>query len=134
MKVRLTSTRTRSRKAMTDQPPESPPASLPRWVPVLIGVVLVVFAALAVFTGWRNRQDTLVRIVDGRDEKPHSNAAAPQGEPDAGGSLVVPGNPPDANPAVRGPSRATIDGGPGGVSATMRLWARRGMVTNVLPE
>lgn len=131
---------------MTEQPPdasrdpasEPPAAPLPRWVPVLIGVVLVIFGALAVFTGWRNRQDTLVRHVERnnetREERPRASVAAPPGEPDAGSSLVFPGNAPNANPAVSGPSRATMEGGPGGVTATMRLWARRGMVTNVLPE
>ncbi len=64
---------------MTDKPPLSPregerdlvddTAAMPRWVPIAIGVVLVTLAALAVVTGLRYRDQTLVRIV-----QPHQRA------------------------------------------------------------
>lgn len=130
---------------MTEQNPDAPtqaaerdlepePAALPRWVPVLIGAVLVVIASLAVFTGLRNRATSLVGMVSRDTPRVRSTTAAPPGEPGAGSSLVIPDNVPAAKPPVAGQSRAEITGGPGGVDATMRTWARRGMVLNVLPE
>ena len=118
-------------EAERDPGPE--PAALPRWVPVLIGGVLVLIAALAVFTGLRNRASSLVGMVS-RDTPRVRTSPAPPGEPGAGSSLVVPDNVPVANAPVAGQSRAEITGGPGGVDAAMRSWARRGMVLNVLPE
>lgn len=132
---------------MTEQNPESAagheserdlvpePAPLPRWVPVLIGAVLVAIAALAVFTGLRYRENSLVGMV-GSDRQQSRRPAgdAPTGEQGAGESLVMPDNVPAANPAVTGTSRAEVTGGPGGVEASVRMWARRGMVLNVLPE
>ena len=45
---------------------------MPRWVPVLIGVILVVMAGLAVYTGLRYRDDdTLTEHV-----RPRSATAA----------------------------------------------------------
>lgn len=105
---------------------------MPRWVPVLIGVVLVALAGLAVFTGLRYRDDTILDHV--QPQKVRTNASAPSGEPGAGASLVLPENTPAANEPVTGSSRAVISGGPGGVESTVRIWARRGMVLNVLPE
>ena len=119
----------------TPEPVETTePGTMPGWVPVLIGAILVVLAALAVFTGLRYRENTLTNIVRPRATPARSSDSAPSGEPDAGGSLVVPGAPPEANAPVSGPSRAVVTGGPGGVNATVRIWARRGMVLNVLPE
>jgi hypothetical protein len=111
---------------------------MPRWVPVLIGVVLVAIAALAVYTGLRGPDDdTLLAKVRPRRQR-QANTPAPPGEPGAGASLVLHGaqgeNTPAANEPVPGQSRAVVTGGPGGVSSTMRAWARRGMVLNVLPE
>ncbi|HYC91926.1 MAG TPA: hypothetical protein VEO54_22125 [Thermoanaerobaculia bacterium] len=113
------------------------PSLMPRWVPVLIGVVLVAIAALAVYTGLRGQDDdTLLAKV--RPRRQQANTPAPPGEPGAGASLVLHGaqgeNTPAANEPVQGQSRAVVTGGPGGVSSTMRAWARRGMVLNVLPE
>lgn len=111
---------------------------MPRWVPVLIGTILVVMAGLAVYTGLRSRDDgTLLAHVRPRHQ-PQANSPAPPGEPGAGASLVLHGNEgettPAANEPVRGQSRAVVSGGPGGVSAVVRIWARRGMVLNVLPD
>jgi hypothetical protein len=121
----------------TDPTPEHEPepeqAPLPRWVPVLIGVVLVTFAVLAVFTGLRYRDEgTILDHVAPR--KVRATTPAPQDEPGAGASLVLPESTPAANEPVRGTARTEITGGPGGVQSTSRLWARRGVVFNVLPE
>lgn len=120
-------------------PPEQDPgASMPRWIPVLIGAVLVTIAAFAVFTGirYRDTPDTLTDHVQPRRER---TTNAPPGEPGAGASLVLSGSDgeemtPAANEPVTGRARAVISGGPEGVASVVRIWARRGMVFNVLPE
>lgn len=123
---------------MTEQDPEQPQEPLiehsvmPRWVPVLIGAVLVAIAALAVFTGLRYREDTLVDQV--RPQRERTAAGAPQDEPGAGASLVMPETTPAANEPLQGSSRAVISGGPQGVEAAVHMFARRGMVLNVLPD
>jgi hypothetical protein len=126
---------------MTDPTPEPQPepetgAAMPRWVPVLIGAVLVIMAALAVYTGIRYRDDdTLVERVGSRREQGVTNA--PPGEPGAGASLVMHGNEgdstPSANEPVAGNARAVISGGPGGIETTVRIWARRGMLLEIAP-
>lgn len=129
---------------MSTQPPVAPPdperdddpGAMPGWVPIAIGVVLVTLAALAVITGLRYRDQTLVRIVQPKAHATRASAPAPPGEPEPGASLIFPGdasNVPAAREAERGSSLADITGGPGGVSSVIRLWARRGMRTNVTP-
>lgn len=120
---------------MRDDPePESGPP-MPRWVPILIGTVLVLMAALAIYTGLRYRDgDTLTEQIHPRTER--GMTAAPSGEPGAGASLVMPGEEdrtPAANAPVQGSARAVISGGPGGVETTIRIWARRGMMFDVTP-
>ncbi len=124
-------------------PPESPEhapeeTTLPAWVPVLIGAILVAMAGLAVYTGLRYRNNTLVSIVKPRRQVQHPTAAAPPGEPEAGASLIFPGssgdNAPAAHPPVSGPSRAIVTGTGGAIDATVRIWARRGMQLNVTPD
>jgi hypothetical protein len=121
-----------------DEADLEPGTSMPRWVPVLIGVVLVSIAALAVYTGVRYRDDsTMAAHVRPRPER--ETAPAPPGEPGAGESLVMHGGgdadtTPAANEPVQGQARAVISGGPGGVQTTVRMWARRGMVLNVIPD
>jgi hypothetical protein len=132
---------------MTQSSPDVPPqrphhehepaaAEMPRWVPVAIGVVLVTLAALAVITGMRYRDQTLVKMMQPRTQ-PRGNAPAPPGEPEPGASLMFPGdagaNIPEANAPVEGSARAEVSGGPGGVNAVVRIWARRGMRVNVTP-
>jgi hypothetical protein len=113
---------------------------LPSWVPTLIGVVLVALAALAVYTGVRYRNPALADgIIRGRPAPNASQGGGPPGEPGPGASLVFPGdsgdNAPTASDAVSGRARATISGGgAAGVSSAVRLWARRGMTTNVVPD
>lgn len=128
---------------MTEHNPEhshapDEPSVMPRWVPVLIGAILVLMAGLAVYTGLRDRdEDTILAKVRPRSSQ-RANTPAPPGEPGAGASLVLHGeageNTPAANEPVSGRSRAVVTGGPGGVSSVVRIWARRGMVLNVLPE
>jgi hypothetical protein len=118
-------------------PPDHPePMALPRWIPVLIGVLLVTLAALAVITGLRYREQPLGGAVKERRER--STTPAPPGEPGAGASLVLHGEEGDTTPAanepVEGRARTVIQGGPAGVQSVARIWARRGMVLNVLPE
>lgn len=112
--------------------------AMPRWIPVLIGAILVAMAGFAVWTGLRDRDDDTI-LAHVRPQRPQQQAStpAPPGEPGAGASLVLPGdgeNTPAANEPVRGQSRAVVTGGPGGVSSVVRIWARRGMVLNVLPD
>src|SRR5688572_3604044 len=126
--------RTRSPKAMTEPTPDHErdlapePAAMPRWVPVLIGVVLVALAGLAVFTGLQYRRDpTLVDRIGTPAKQPGQTSAAPPGEPGAGSSLVLPESTPAANAPIASDARAAISGGgAGGVQSTVRIWARRG--------
>ena len=114
------------------------PSLMPRWVPVLIGGILVVMAGFAVYTGLRTRDDDTILAHVRPQRQQQANTPAPPGEPGAGASLVLHGeageNTPAANDPVRGQSRAMVQGGPGGVSSVVRIWARRGMVLNVLPD
>lgn len=126
---------------MTEVPPdlvpedEEPPAPpLPKWIPILIGVILVGLAVLAVATGGRYRQQgTIVNIVRPK-RVPQSNSPAPPGEPEAGASLIFDGNAPDAHPPVGGRARATITGSGNTVESNVHITARRGMTTSVTPD
>src|SRR5687767_13639651 len=115
-----------------------PVAALPKWIPVAIGLVLVMMGGLAVFTGVRYRETPLARVA-----KAPVNAirdlrqVAPPGEPEAGASLMFPGdgsNVPMARDPVTGRSRAEITGGQGNVASTVRIWARRGMMLRITPD
>jgi hypothetical protein len=126
---------------MTEEPhatPDSP--SMPPWVPAVIGVVLVAMAALAVYTGIRYRTPALANAVikTRRPARPMTGGAGPPGEPEPGSSLVFPGdaadNTPTASEAVPGRARAQITGSGHGITSTVRIWARRGMMTNVVPD
>ncbi|MDP9359887.1 MAG: carboxypeptidase-like regulatory domain-containing protein [Acidobacteriota bacterium] len=123
------------------QPPalEEPPV-MPPWVPALIGVVLVAMAALAVYTGIRYRSPTLANAVikPRRPARAMTGGSGPPGEPEPGASLLFPGdsadNTPAAREAVSGRARAEITGTGHGITSTLRMWARRGMITNVIPD
>lgn len=109
---------------------------MPRWVPVLIGAILVTMAGLAVYTGIRYRDDqTLTERVKPRRDR--GMTPAPPGEPGAGASLVMHGSEgdstPSANEPVEGESRAVISGGREGVQSIVRIWARRGMLLEITP-
>jgi hypothetical protein len=129
---------------MTEEPhqpasPDAEPPLMPRWVPTMIGAVLVVMAALAVYTGIRFRTPTLANgvIKSRRPARTITGGAGPPGEPEPGASLVFPGaagdNAPAAHETVTDPARAEITGSGHVINSTIRLWARRGMITNVTP-
>lgn len=126
---------------MTEQPtapmpPEEPApeaAVMPRWVPVAIGIILVTMAALAVITGLRYRDNTLVDLVRPRSDAHRQQASAPPGEPEPGASRIGAGIP-AANDPVESGSRAEITGGSEGVSSVVRMWARRGMQVKAEPS
>jgi hypothetical protein len=126
---------------MTEEPhrPDETPA-MPRWVPGVIGIVLVAMAALAVYTGVRYRTPTLANgvVKSRRPARAMTSGAGAPGEPEAGSSLMFPGdaadNAPTAHDAVTGRARAEITGTGHGISSTVRIWARRGMMTNVVPD
>jgi len=113
---------------MTEEPTEPPrerhapePPGLPGWVPTTIGIVLVLMAALAVWTGLRYRNPTLAGGIIHPRHTPHAmTGGGPPGEPEPGASLVFPENSPTA-----GASTATGAG---------VMTARRALVTNVLPD
>src|SRR5438445_1828906 len=95
------------------------PSALPGWVPTAIGVVLVLMAALAVYTGLRYRNPTLANgIIKTRRPPRAMTGGGPPGEPEPGASLVFPENSPTAE-------TATVIGA---------IAARRGLITNVLPD
>jgi hypothetical protein len=126
---------------MTEEPhrPDETPV-MPRWVPGVIGIVLVAMAALAVYTGLRYRTPTLANgvVKSRRPARAMTGGAGPPGEPEPGASLMFPGdaadNAPTASEAVNGRARAEITGTGHGITSTVRIWARRGMMTNVVPE
>ena len=113
---------------MTEQPPEAPRerhpperSSLPSWVPTSIGVVLVIMAALAVYTGLRYRNPTLANgIIKTRRPPRAMTGGGPPGEPEPGASLVFPENYPTAEP--------------GTLTGAAVMTARRGLITNVRPD
>jgi hypothetical protein len=138
---------------MTPATGEPPPASgepprehrepdaeqlMPAWVPTLIGAILVAMAALAVYTGLRYRAPALTTAVIRTRRQPRvvSSGGAP-GEPEAGASLAFPGegadNTPAAHEAVTGHARAAITGTGTNITSMVRLTARRGLLTNVVP-
>src|SRR5260370_17651490 len=89
------------------EPVASDQTRLPRWVPALIGVVLVVMAALAVYTGIRFRNPTLANGIIKNRRPPRMTGVGPPGEPEPGASLVFPENSPTA-PAPSPPAAAPI--------------------------
>ena len=120
--------------------PEHEPPPMPRWVPLLIGAVLVAIAALAVYTGTRYRNKPDDRPVE---FKPAASRPAAEygggapGEPQAGASRILHGDSgehaPAADPMDPGRSRVTIAGGREGVTAVVRYSARRGVSFQTQP-
>ena len=118
----MTETPTEPSQHKHDPPPT--PDLMPRWVPVAIGVVLISLASLAVITGLRYRDNTLVNIVKPRRTVQRITGPAPPGEPEPGASLVLSGdssNVPAAN--------ADADAGAG----VVEMSARRGIKINATP-
>jgi hypothetical protein len=99
--------------------PEAP--AMPGWVPTMIGIVLVVMAALAVWTGLRYHNPTLAgSIIHPRRTPRVISGNGPGGEPEPGASLVFPENSPTA--------------GAGPATGAGVMSARRALVTNALPD
>jgi PEGA domain len=129
-----------------DERPEDDPAGgaedvpvMPKWVPAVIGVVLVTMASLAVYTGLRYRNPPLANgiVKIRRPARPITGGGAP-GEPGPGGSLVLPGesgdNAPSPNAPIAGHSKIEIDGAKGAIAVIPHFTARRGMTLNAVPE
>jgi hypothetical protein len=114
-------------------PPAEPPrerhpheeSTLPGWVPTAIGVVLVLMAALAVYTGLRYRNPTQANgIIRTRRPPRAMTGGGPPGEPEAGSSLVFPGDAANNTPGTAvAPDRSAI-----------HLSARRGLILGVVPD
>jgi len=103
---------------MSEQPS---PGSLPGWVPTLIGIILVVMAVLAVYTGLRFRTPTLANgIIKSRRPPRAMTGGGPPGEPEPGASLMFPENAPSASAPAPG--------------SAAQISARRGLMTNVVPD
>ncbi len=128
---------------MTEQEqPGEPGASggMPSWVPVLIGAVLLIIAALAVYTGMRYRGGPLGRAFDRATSSIMPSEGGAPGEPQPGASRVLHGeggdNVPEPRPASEDEndaSRVVIRGGPEGVIPSIRLTAQRAMHIHVDP-
>jgi hypothetical protein len=117
---------------------EEAPA-MPKWVPAVIGAVLVIMASFAVYTGLRYRNPPLANgIVKTRHPARAMTGGGAPGEPGPGGSLVLPGesgdNAPSPNAPVAGHSKVEINGTKGAIAVVPHLTARRGMTLNVAPE
>jgi len=111
--------------------------ALPRWVPALLGLVLVAMAGLAVYTGLTYRAKPLVRgLVKRASQLTHREGPAEQ---QAGGSRVLPGSTGDQLPRGNVPtggaeSAFSITGAGNRVESTVRLSAKRGALLRVVPE
>ncbi|HUO85406.1 MAG TPA: hypothetical protein VM534_09860 [Thermoanaerobaculia bacterium] len=110
---------------------------LPRWVPPAIGLVLVLIAALAVYTGLQARKRPLTTGLEGTGQVapvagPESGAP---GAPGPGATRFGAGAPVEQRPAEDGQqqSRVVIRGGPGGVVPSIRTSVRRGVIMHVQP-
>lgn len=135
---------------MTELPPESPapqeaPAeerkvTMPKWVPVLIGAVLVLLASLAVYTGFTSKVRSFGTSLTRRNAQPQTAAASgPPGEPQPGASRVLHGasgeNIPEPTPMSADQGRQMrIVGSGDQVVSTLKLRSRRGFVLDVVPE
>lgn len=115
-----------------------PPARLPKWVPILIGSVLVMMAAAALWTGVKYRNEAFRPVVElPKRSLPTSGIGAP-GEPTPGASRVAHGAAgdtiPEPNPVPAGEtSKYTISNTGGSILATTRITASRGMLLDIKP-
>jgi hypothetical protein len=119
--------------------PVEPLVTLPRWVGVAIGVILVAMAGLAVYTGLRYRGASLGKVLVHRPARPLAPAAGGvPGEPEPGASRVMPGDSgagiPEANPPVSTSPPLQIKGEGKEIIGTRRLSVRRGVLFKVVPD
>jgi hypothetical protein len=119
-----------------DSPGPDVPRAMPRWVLLLIGTVLVVIAALAVYTGIRYRGGPIGRAFDRATATVMPPEGGPPGEPVPGGSRMMHGGDvPTPREVTDGgnASKVVIRGGPEGVIPSIRLTAARAMHVHVDP-
>ena len=137
---------------MTGTPPEKqvraehrrvdpPIVSLPKWVPIGLGLVLLGMAGLAVYTGLNYRNVSLSkgirRVVSSRPSGRLAETGVP-GEPQPGASRVVHGEygetipQPEAFDPDLAPNAIRSEGG--AVVPVIRLAARRGLLVRVIPD
>ena len=126
---------------VTEEDDLPPPVVLPRWVPILIGLILVGMAALALYTGLRYRdQPFKSRITPPPAKAKAQREVGAPGEPTAGASRMMHGeygeNAPQPNAPVAGEgAKVQITGGSNaGISHTVRVAARRGVLIDVQPD
>jgi hypothetical protein len=122
-----------------DVPPEGEQTSMPRWIPILIGVVLVFLAALAVYTGLTYRGARVGVFEGSGPQGVRAGDDGAPGEPQPGASRIVHGargeNVPEPNPPdTRDRSRVGMVSEGSGVVASVRAEARRGIRTIVRPD
>lgn len=113
-----------------------PPAVLPKWVPILIGLILIGMAGLALWTGLKYRDEAFRRPVVRLPIKtaPAGGIGAP-GEPQAGASRMSGDAVPDPHPATPGENaRFSISNQSGAIAGSTRISASRGMLIDVKPE
>lgn len=120
---------------------DPPIVSLPKWVPIGLGLVLLIMAVLAVYTGLNYRNVSLSRglgrVVSSRTPSRVAESGVP-GEPQPGASRVVHGEhgeaipQPDAFDPDQSPSAIRSEGG--AVIPVIRLAARRGLLVRVIPD
>lgn len=117
----------------------TPRGGMPRWVPILIGVILVGMAILAVYTGMKYRGGPLGRAFERASDVIIPSEGGPPGEPQPGASRVLHGGSgdyvPEPAPLGGDPNQSTvvIRGGPEGVIPSIRLSAQRAMRVRVDP-
>lgn len=119
------------------EPSLPPPVQLPRWVPIVIALLLIAMAAGAIWTGLRRRDVPFWKIAPvARDSQ--ASASGVPGEPEPGASRVMHGREGDVIPApgktdTSQRARVVIQGDSTSVTPTVRVLARRGLLVNVRP-
>jgi hypothetical protein len=117
-----------------------PPVPLPRWVPILIGLILLGMAGLAVWTGLRYRNAAFAPplLKASQQQTPRRESGGAPGEPQAGASRVAHGeygeDIPSPNTAdLTDKARYSITNTGGSLLPSVRLAAKRGLMIDVQP-
>ena len=112
-----------------------PPVPLPKWVPILIALILVGMASLAIWTGLRFRNEAftkpLIKLPQRAAQRTDGTGAP--GEPQPGASRVSHGeygeNIPSPNPAdLKDNAKYSISGTGHALQPSVRLAAKRGLM------
>jgi len=136
-------TETQPEDPIRPEPPKVDPpiVSLPKWVPIGLGLVLLTMALLAVYTGLNYRNVSLSRglrrAVSERAPSRNAEAGVP-GEPQPGASRVIHGEHGEIIPQPNaldpeGSAGNAIRSEGGAVIPVIRLAARRGLLVRVTP-